>query len=396
LIGPLASIVGARRNGERIGGLLVTIAELKDVALQVDCLTGLLQGLKQGQPREFDSAQGRRGLSGLLNSSSEKLRGLALNVAGQLKVQDDPQVRDALAVVIASALDEKRSIASRVAALDLLAGAPYDHVLPIAEALLDVSQPLELQLAAVAALSSSDNPQIAATLLDDFAGYTPTVQEAVMQAVFARQNRLPKLLDALEQEIVATNVLSSIQQMQLKENSDPDVSRRAKALLSSKDRQSELGKVLAQYHKALANPASATRGELVFDDQCAKCHKLAGKGFEVGPDLSVISSKSNEMILSDILDPSSQISVGYGNFTVISMSGKICNGALSAETATSITLRKDQGVEDTILRKDIDEMYASSVSMMPEGLEKVVTPQDIADLTAFLRERLSSGTGENR
>ena len=214
-----------------------------------------------------------------------------------------------------------------------------------------------------------------------------------MQAVFAHQNRLPKLLDALEEETVTTNVLNSVQQLQLMEDPDPDVSRRAKALFNSQDRKGELSKVLAQYHKALSNPVSATRGELVFDDQCVKCHKLAGKGFEVGPDLSVIRSKSNEMVVSDILDPNNQITVGYGNFTVISMNGKIFSGILSAETATSITLRKDEGAEDTILRKDIDEMYASSVSMMPEGLEKVVTPQNIVDLIAFLREKLDQSIG---
>jgi hypothetical protein len=59
---------------------------------------------------------------------------------------------------------------------------------------------------------------------------------------------------------------------------------------------------------------------------------------------------------------------------------------LTAETATSVSLRKEEGVEQTILRKDIEEMAASPISIMPEDVEKVVSPQDVADLIAFLRE----------
>ena len=390
LLGPLVSIVGARRDSRQIGRLMQTVAELEDAGLQMECLTGLLKGLKQGKPGEFDSAQGRRSLSGLLNSPSEQIRGLALNVAGQLNVQNSPEIRAAFAAAAASALDEKQSIAARTAALKLLAGAPFDQLLPVVETLLDVRQPLEMQLEAVAAFSTTDNPQMVSTLLDGFAGFTPKVQKAVVDAIFARQNRLPKLLDALEQEVIAKNVLNTLQQLQLKENSNADVSRRAKALFDGKDGNDELGKVLARYQKALAVPSTAKQGELVFDDQCAKCHKLAGKGFEVGPDLSVIKSKSNEMLVSDILDPNNQITVGYSNFTVITKDGRIFTGVLSAETATSITLRKDEGVEDTILRKDIDEMEASSLSMMPEGLEKDVSPQNVVDLISYLRNALDS------
>jgi len=60
----------------------------------------------------------------------------------------------------------------------------------------------------------------------------------------------------------------------------------------------------------------------------------------------------------------------------------------AAETATSITLGKEEGVEQTILRREIDEMEASSLSMMPEELEKQVAPQEVADLIAYLREAL--------
>jgi len=124
----------------------------------------------------------------------------------------------------------------------------------------------------------------------------------------------------------------------------------------------------------------------VYQEQCAKCHKLGEAGYVVGPDLSVIKSKTDEMLISDVLDPSDLLTAGYQNYTVVTEAGRIFTGVLAAETATSVTLRKEEGVEQTILRKDIDEMEASSISMMPEDLDRQVSPQNVVDLIAYLRE----------
>jgi hypothetical protein len=95
-------------------------------------------------------------------------------------------------------------------------------------------------------------------------------------------------------------------------------------------------------------------------------------------------------LLSDVLDPSNQITVGYNQYTVITVNGRIFTGVLASETPTSITLRAEEKKDTSILRKDIDEMGASTASMMPEDLEKEMTVQDVADLLGFLRQTLGS------
>jgi len=146
--------------------------------------------------------------------------------------------------------------------------------------------------------------------------------------------------------------------------------------------------VLARYQATLKLPRNADRGKAVFEDQCAKCHRLGDQGHQVGPDLSAANNRADETLVSDIMDPGNQITAGYRSYTVLTEDGRIFTGVLAAETATSITLRKEEAVEETILRKDIDEMEASDLSMMPEDLEKEVSPQDVADLIAFLRKTL--------
>ena len=64
------------------------------------------------------------------------------------------------------------------------------------------------------------------------------------------------------------------------------------------------------------------------------------------------------------------------------------NGVIASESATSVTLRQEEGKSQTVLRKDIDEMNASDVSLMPADLHKNLQPQDIADLLGYLRESL--------
>ena len=65
--------------------------------------------------------------------------------------------------------------------------------------------------------------------------------------------------------------------------------------------------------------------------------------------------------------------------------GAVLSGVVSEQTASSLTLRRGQDQVDVVLRQDIDEMRSSGVSLMPDGLEKGMTPQDLADLLAFLR-----------
>jgi putative heme-binding domain-containing protein len=85
-----------------------------------------------------------------------------------------------------------------------------------------------------------------------------------------------------------------------------------------------------------------------------------------------------------ILDPSRAFEAKYANFSIATVDGRVMNGLIASESATAVTLRRQDGKEDVLLRSQIEEMMASSQSLMPEGLEKDQKPQDLADLIAFL------------
>jgi putative heme-binding domain-containing protein len=243
----------------------------------------------------------------------------------------------------------------------------------------------ELQLAAIRALSLHENPKIAAMLLTSWGGYSPAVRREVLEALFARPERLSDLLNAIEQKKVLAGQLEPFRLEQLRKHPNAKVRQRALALLAGQvaaDRQ----KVVAAYQPALDLKADVRRGKAVFKKTCSTCHRLENEGMEVGPDLlSALRNKSRETLLIDILDPSREVDPRYINYVVSTKTGRMFTGMIAAETASSITLRRAEKAEDTLLRSQIDEIQATAKSLMPENLETQLSKQDVADLIAYLQ-----------
>ena len=131
-------------------------------------------------------------------------------------------------------------------------------------------------------------------------------------------------------------------------------------------------KVLADYADVTTMKGDAARGKAVFAKTCSVCHRLEGVGHEVGPDLAALANKSAAYLLQEILDPNRNVDSRYVEYMAQTKAGRTFNGLLAAETATSITLRGQEGKEQVLLRTDLDELSSTGKSLMPEGLEKDV------------------------
>ena len=119
----------------------------------------------------------------------------------------------------------------------------------------------------------------------------------------------------------------------------------------------------------------------------------------MGPNFVEVANTPDDGMLQEILAPSRKIDPQFRNFVVETVDGKVINGVIASESATSVTLRQQEGKSETILRKDIDAMNASDVSLMPADLYKSITPQDLADLLGYLRSELkgsSEGADEKK
>jgi putative heme-binding domain-containing protein len=141
---------------------------------------------------------------------------------------------------------------------------------------------------------------------------------------------------------------------------------------------------------ALLPEADLRRGLKVFQStkaSCIACHRRGYLGGNIGPDLNRIGQVRRERdLLESILFPSLSFVRSYEPVTIATDDGRIFNGAVRDETNETITLQLDAQKSVEIAKSTIDARQAGTVSIMPAGLEKQLTPQELADLVKYLKE----------
>jgi putative membrane-bound dehydrogenase-like protein len=171
----------------------------------------------------------------------------------------------------------------------------------------------------------------------------------------------------------------------------PDEVRRAARPLFDRleARQKEQAAYLARLtQELLLRPGNAQRGREVFFSKkaaCYGCHRAAGKGGNVGPDLSQVGRfRTTRDLLESIVFPSSSIVPEFRQYVITTKKGTQATGMIVRETSDAVYLRTSDLAEVRIARGQVEEMTPSKVSLMPEGLEKTMSRQELSDLLEFL------------
>lgn len=197
-----------------------------------------------------------------------------------------------------------------------------------------------------------------------------------------------KLVAALEESESASALPAERIQIALSKFG-PEIQEVAKPLLErpmadATARAAELEERL----KLVAN-GDIRRGQAVFHSSkaaCASCHAIGYVGGTVGPDLTRIGKIRTERdLLEAILFPSVSFVRSYEPVTIVTVDGQVFQGVPQEQSGDSITLVMAADKSVTIPQEEIEEMHPSSVSIMPAGLEKQLSPQELADLVLFLK-----------
>jgi len=139
--------------------------------------------------------------------------------------------------------------------------------------------------------------------------------------------------------------------------------------------------------RALAATGDAKKGESVFKAQsCAACHTTADRQTPKGPHLVDIGkrSKADEMVES-VLKPSAKLAQGYETYRFVMTDGRIVQGFVVGERADATVIRESNGVQLELKKADIESRIMQKLSAMPEGLAANLTPEQLADLIAYLQ-----------
>jgi putative heme-binding domain-containing protein len=241
-----------------------------------------------------------------------------------------------------------------------------------------------IRLTALAALARQPEIEHWPPLLDGFASDTPPIRRAILEGLLTSSDKTNLLLDAIEAGRIKPSELDLQLTKRLTAHKDSSIKERAAKLFEAAT-PADRAKALADYQPVLQMAGDAKRGQVVFEKNCAACHRIAGVGVNVAPDISDSRTKKLEQLLGDILQPNRAIDNNYLGYTVRLLDGTVLTGILTTETATSVTLRQQGGKDAVLARSEIDELRSSGVSLMPEGLERQIPPPEMGDLLSFIK-----------
>jgi putative heme-binding domain-containing protein len=375
LLVELSALIGSRGNKSELSQWFAALPKLT----QPDkALAGLTRGLRLANARNLQVPGAEQAFSRVLESGDEPAQRAAWEASRyfELAALLRQASKDA---AIADLPSVKRILAIRA-----LRGGRFDSVAPVLEKVIETHPAPAVEAAAVDSLAAFDDAAAGKAILGHWRGYSPTGRKHAMDAMIAHKNRVPLLLKAIADGQVEPSAVDAGARSHLYDSPEPAIAKKARMLLETTS--SDRAKVVAGYRDVLAMPGDVTHGKKAFDENCARCHMPRRQGGRVGPDLSGINNKTREELLTSILNPSFAIEPRFVNYIVTTKDGRMYDGVIANETPGAITLRGgSEDGDETVLRRNIAEIRASSVSLMPEDLEKSLSKQDLADVIAYLR-----------
>ena len=359
----LTEMVGLANNAEEAAGVLAVVADEAGAdAARSQVLTSLGRGLRR-----------RSGsLMELVHSPA---------VSAGIREPIDRLMTESK--TIASQTD--RSDAERERAIGLLAHASFADAGPVLGELLTPQTSQRLQQAAIAALNQHPGVDAGGVLLENWESFSPGSRKAAVSAMLSQKVRTEALLQAMTAGTAKPGDLEPADRQLLLNHPDEAIRTLAGKVIgrpTSDDRE----EVIARYEPALESPVDFERGRAVYKKTCANCHRLGQEGHAVGPDLVSVKNKSARDLLIAILDPNRERQPNYASYSLVTAAGRVVTGIISGETADSVTLRQAEGKEETVLREDIEVLRANGVSLMPAGMEKDLSPEQVAAVIALIRD----------
>ena len=355
----------------------------------------LLAGLMRGWPRDQAASFQPNEVAAiveLFQKSPAAMKSQVIAAAKRWQVTAlDRYADEVVAAMLETAADAKESDATRVAAaaqlMDLQSGnAAFTSrlvELVTAKASPEFVQGLMEQ---VARSTSGQTGEILATAVVRF---TPSNKSRAIKVLLTKPEWTGVLLSKIEAGELSIDELALDQKSALASHPEAKIAERAKKLLSmsgglpSPDRE----KVLAELHGVIEQAGNVAAGRELFVKNCGKCHVHGKDGQRVGPDLTGMAVHPKEELLVHILDPNRSVEGNFRLYTVELSDGRIANGMLASETKTTIELIDAEGKAQVIQRDDIEELAASTKSLMPEGFEKQLSRSDFANLLEFLTQK---------
>ena len=367
----LALNVAVRGDVEQLQRLATVVGDSPESGLwwQTALVIGLADGLPRGQ-----NATIPKSLGALLKSPPTALKDAMGPLAKVVQLASE------------TAVDKAHSDVDRVAAMGLMSHLPPDALTSALETLLKPGESTDCQRAAIDAARRSGRPELAEIVLSRWDQMNPQSRSAALDLFLLRKESITSLLQKMAAGTISSSAVSIDQRLILLQHPDEAI-RTSSISLFGGTVSANRKEVAGQYAIALELKGDVSRGAAVFEKSCSKCHRINAVGHNVGPDISDTRARARDALLYDILDPNRRVDPQFTEYVIVTKDGRLFNGLMIAESTDSVTLRQPEGREQTLSRTEIEDLKTTNKSLMPEGIERDVTVEQMADVLEFLKAR---------
>lgn len=388
---------------ERVASMFVTSSSVEDFKVLLgralipsggsngEWQAALLRGLSQQNGEHVTSAnleQERKQLvKALYEHPHESVRAASLVTLQRIGLPSDESIQPVLQRSVALMGDGNVEPPLRIRAMEFVALASPEVVSDKLPPLLAPGENPNVQRAAVRILGRHGGTEITDWLIGRWASLGPAVREETIEILFAGEDRVRQLIEALEAGIIDPSAVVWGRQVGLMAQRNDELRRRARQIFAVESGDAEKTATLETYRSALDESGDTKKGALLYEAHCSACHQIGGGyGVAYGPDLAAIRNRKPETVLRDILEPNASIADGYDLWEITMTDGAVKRGIIASETPTSITLSVYNQADEVISRQDIVSLTSMAMSLMPAGLEHQITPQEMNDLLTFVKK----------
>lgn len=302
-----------------------------------------------------------------------------------LRIGDAGAAREAI-----SLLDSNDLPSEQLAALiSILGETSLEAVTPqLLHLVNSQNAPEPVRLAALGALSRSDDPQVGDELLEIYAKLPAALKPRALDVLIARPASAAKLIQAVRSGAIPQADVTTEHVRQLAAHEDAALEKAVTSLwgkVRSATPEERLAVVRRLNNDVRAAAGDAATGKVLFTEHCAKCHKLHGEGNQVGPDLTTANRGDRDFLLVSLVDPNAAVRKEYLSHVAQTVDGRVLTGIVVDETDAEVTLVDANSQRQRLPISDIETLEPAENSLMPEGLLEKLSPQQLRDLFSYLQ-----------
>jgi putative heme-binding domain-containing protein len=280
----------------------------------------------------------------------------------------------------------------RRVAIEGLVAIGNDAAKSTLDKLIARGQSMPVRMQATAGLSGMDLETACKSAASILADATPKDDpDEMLAAILDRKNGADQLAGAIKSQKLSADVAKrSLRYMYSVGRSDAALSDVLSAAAGvAADAPPPTPQEVAQIAADVLAKGDATRGEAIFrrkDLNCIKCHSVSRAGGQVGPELSAVGGASPiDYVVNSILNPNLAVKEQYVTRIFALDNGKVLTGVVIDRDDVRINIRDANGNIVKIPTADIDEELEGK-SLMPQGLTKFLTRDELLDLAKFVSE----------